>query len=1143
MRTIDNRVRCRVCRSVFCNSCALSWGQGKGLTTICCGDRNTFYEDRRAAALKLAADVENAISDTNLQDKDGKVKMSIQTLLFQFGLMMVLLSSFRLFRVVSELFDLLIRVLEFEERNGLEASVTQSQALRIHLPMKEYQALNKKVALMACKNDVDLGMPASLPRRARNVRSDVPNTVTTVAFLLSDLADHPLTQLLAWTIILFGRSERFRVSIYALSEPDSSSKIVEELEKEFKGSGRWIQFKPEHTDEYISMEVRKENVNFLIDAVGNQDGSRKGLRFGATTHAISFLNDPGLPPKDSKWPRFVVDPSMFKAVDWARDEWVLEGLSIFSSWQPPLHPSLVHGVDRTSRRAGGDTFNIFVNTSLDRIPDSEMLWTILIFIPSAVIYFYGQPEGCVPRIVNEAKVFAQAKGVDEKCILERLKFWGYMPLPEHMQRIRDIIDLALTWGNYPGHTSTNACLTAGTPVVTVEGLRGGGGAAGWVPAGMFEILGLAFMVIRNGESVIQSVVDAINELIEHPAVLREIGEHLDKHARAGTSFFDQSRTMDDMMKLMDELSRGKKGVLDCRSLGPEGELYSRGQDGRIVFATAAAAAACISPLAVCSEHPCEEPIEAMWSDIPVVEGIRPSATRSHGPHLGLVSQPDSGRGRQHTSIQPANGSACQHYPTQRNDEYMTGASPQVPAFIYLSYSIVLIALFPPQVVAGDGRRRQPEKVVGAGGQRRSRLQTLEIESRRVDLTNDASAQESKDTAAVSSNFTTYHPFRYYLDGAPIPSPHASLSELVSESLNRVLGPDLREDLLIDICSYLLDRVDPLQYGIAGICFRDILPTLRHRDFIHLSALTWFLTCFSDACGIKKELDCVPMFAHKIEEFMHSPVKMGDRKGDVVITDGTLMDYIREIDVRNPDLRQIKKMLDRAGSLDHVVVFLQYQGNHFCSGALDMRGKDTKQMVVSLRNSDGSCIPSGMKENVEAVAKALNRSVKWIRKQEPPQGPLECGPRSILSMCDLAQTISLGASDDAHRLERDEKYEALFKGKSRTRADFQAIKDIESEVNNRSDRLRAFIALAVLKCLSCLQNPLYDFESNLKSALEDLRPNKRQRGAKYSGRRQAPSGTYAPSASLIEDCSSLGIVGEGREVLSVVHSSCSCILSH
>ena len=1139
MRTIDNRVRCRDCRSVFCNSCALSWGQGKGLTTICCGDRNTFYEDRRAAALKLAADVENAISDTNLQDKNGKVKMSIQTLLFQFGLMMVLLSSFRLFRVVSELFDLLIRVLEFEERNGLEASVTQSQALRIHLPMKEYQDLNKKVALMACKHDVVLDMPASLPRRARNVRSDVPNTVTTVAFLLSDLADHPLTQLLAWTIILFGRSERFRVSIYALSEPDSSSKIVEELEKEFKDKGRWIQFKPEHTDEYISMEVRKENVNFLIDAVGNQDGSRKGLRFGATTHAISFLNDPGLPPKDSKWPRFVVDPSMFKAVDRARDEWVLEGLSIFSSWQPPLHPSLVQGVDRTSRRAGGDTFNIFVNTSLDRIPDSEMLWTILLANSSVVIYFYGQPEGCIPRIVTEAEEFARAKGEDEKCILARLKFWGYMPLPEHMQRIRDIIDLALTWGNYPGHTSTNACLTAGTPVVTVEGLRGGGGAPAWVPAGMLVILGLAFMVIRNGESVIQSVVDAINELIKHPGVLREIGEHLDKHARAGTSFFDQSRTMDDMMKLMDELSLGKTGFLDCRSVMPEGELYSRGEDGKIVFATAAAADR--SPLEACSRNPCEGPIEAMWIDIPVDEA------RSHSSHLGSLSEPGSGRERKHTSIQPVNGfpaagNARQHYQPQRYHESMTGAS-QVPAFIYLSYSIVLIALFPPQVVAGDGRRRQPEKVVGAGGQRRSRLQTLENEIARVDLTNDASAQEGNDTAAVSSNFTTYHPFRYYLDGAPIPSPHASLSELVSESLNRVLGPDLREDLLIDICSYLLDRVDPLQYGIAGICFRDILPTLRHRDFIHLSALTWFLTCFSDACGIKKELDCVPMFAHKIEAFMHSPVKMGDRKGDVVITDGTLMDYIREIDVRNPGLRQINEMLKRAGSWDHVVVFLQYQGNHFCSGALDMRGNDTKQMVVSLRNSDGSCIPSGMKENVEAVAKALNMSVKWIRKQEPLQGPLECGPRSILSMCDLAQTISLGASDDAHRLERDEKYEALFKGKTRTRAYVQAIKDIESEVNNRSDRLRAFIALAVLKCLSCLQNPLYDFESNLKSALEDLRQNKRQRGAKYSGRRQAPSGTYAPSASLIEDCSSLGIVGEGREVLSVVHSSCSCILSH
>jgi hypothetical protein len=148
----------------------------------------------------------------------------------------------------------------------------------------------------------------------------------------------------------------------------------------------------------------------------------------------------------------------------------------------------------------------------------------------------------------------------------------------------------------------------------------------------------------------------------------------------------------------------------------------------------------------------------------------------------------------------------------------------------------------------------------------------------LDLTNDAT-DENKDTASVISNLTTFHPIRDYLDGAPIQSQHATLSELVSESLKRLLGRDVSIDSLIEICNSMLDRVDlnTLQDGVAGICLEEIIPTLRHRRSIHMSILLWFLACFSDACGIKRELeDDEPLFAHQTADSKLPPVTMGDK---------------------------------------------------------------------------------------------------------------------------------------------------------------------------------------------------------------------------------------------------------------------------
>ena len=605
----------------MCDGCALRWEKGNGNTDICCGDRVKFYEDRCAAALALAADVERILSNPKPISVDGHVTIRIQTFLFTFASMIVLLSSFRQFAIVIELFQLLMAVLEFEEKYGLEASLTISQALRIHLPMEQYKALYRKIALMSipCKNNdpEDMAKPVSLPLRARVKQvQQVEMPKDTLAFLLFDLQDHPLAQLMVYTIILFCRREDLNVLIYALAEPDLSCTIVKELVDEFKGDengkSRWIQLDPNQNDDKLSELMKQDNVTFLVDLVGNQHGSRKGLRFRAT-HAISFLNDSGLPPESarSKWTQFVVDASMLNAVDRDRDTWIHKDLSIFSSWQPPLHPSYVDGVERGSRRKVGSTFNIFINTSLDRIPPAEMLWTILHEIPAAVLYFCGSPEGCIPTIMIEATEFARKKNLFPDFFHSRVVFWGHLPLSEHIQRIRDIIDLAFTYGHYPGHTSTNACLTAGTPVLTVGGFYGGGGAAAWVPAGMLMMLGLAFMVMPNDEKVILSVVDAIKEFIEHPEVLRDVGELLDKHAREHTSFFDQNRTMDDLTTLMHKLSAGEKGILDCASRKPEPQLYSRGANGKLDLESTAA----LSPLHVCLRNPVEDALGEIWCEM------------------------------------------------------------------------------------------------------------------------------------------------------------------------------------------------------------------------------------------------------------------------------------------------------------------------------------------------------------------------------------------------------------------------------------------------------------------------------------------------------------------------------------------------
>ena len=338
----------------------------------------------------------------------------------------------------------------------------------------------------------------------------------------------------------------------------------------------------------------------MLDIVGSHERTMPTLLqlLDSKTCIVNLADNP-VPCDGSTWDGCVVDRQMFNALEGRKD--AVKGLYLFSSRWPPLDPSVVNGVDRTHFRVRAPTspFNIFVAARMDRLgPDDwRMLWEILRRIPEVILHFYGLPMFCINGILGECRNMDEKDrhgsqnlqealkqcGTDWQIVslASRIKFMGGLPLPLHIDRLRNAMDAVVAprvrgfdGGDVYTHIST--CLTAGLIVLSVGG-RGDGGE--------LELLGLECLVLGNDDKadvVTDRIIRDLIALRDNRSLGNVIREHLDRHAREGTSFFDQYRFPEDIKALIQRLAGGGTGVLNCETCKPEPQAIARESNRELV---------------------------------------------------------------------------------------------------------------------------------------------------------------------------------------------------------------------------------------------------------------------------------------------------------------------------------------------------------------------------------------------------------------------------------------------------------------------------------------------------------------------------------------------------------------------------------
>jgi hypothetical protein len=174
--------------------------------------------------------------------------------------------------------------------------------------------------------------------------------------------------------------------------------------------------------------------------------------------------------------------------------------------------------------------------------------------------------------------------------------------------------------------------------------------------------------------------------------------------------------------------------------------------------------------------------------------------------------------------------------------------------------------------------------------------------------------------------------------------------------------------------------------------------------------------------------------------------------------------------------------------DRIGLGIYFKDNHFVSVALDTRNPRAAKM--SSRNSLLHLFPPGLETRVKAVlqARTADQSLIVINAPDVEQESLECGPRSLLNVCDDALAISKGAND-VFRLDPGSKRADLV-GRLKTirvRASNEEWLNYTAIVNANSDAVRQLLTLGLLKAMSvALPQPLFqNFEEAIDEAVQSV----------------------------------------------------------
>jgi hypothetical protein len=200
----------------------------------------------------------------------------------------------------------------------------------------------------------------------------------------------------------------------------------------------------------------------------------------------------------------------------------------------------------------------------------------------------------VKEVEDKARIFAAEKELDpEEFVRKRIVMWFYLPMVEHLRRTREEVDVAIAYGNYPAHTAAHTVMLAGRPVVAVEGLSGGGGLSGHVPASMNVFVGLGALTVANGtvEEVEAKVLSLLKQLHREPHLLDAICNHLDSLRRGKRALCDPDRCKADVLLGLELLlaQDGPRSIINCATCNPESPLLATDAEGELKLAAQGAA--------------------------------------------------------------------------------------------------------------------------------------------------------------------------------------------------------------------------------------------------------------------------------------------------------------------------------------------------------------------------------------------------------------------------------------------------------------------------------------------------------------------------------------------------------------------------
>lgn len=330
-----------------------------------------------------------------------------------------------------------------------------------------------------------------------------------VGYLSANFHDHAVARQMAGA---FERHDRFRFAITAFSlGPDDGGDLRKRLAPafdEFLDMRTW-------DDERIAQEIRRREIDLLVDLMGFTENSRPGIaaRRVAPVQA-GFVGYPGTSGGDFI-DYLIADPTV---VPPDSNPWYSEKIVRLPHCYLPQDISRVVSGDQVSREAAGlpeqgIVFCCF-NHSYKIGPEIFDIWMRLLRnVPGSVLWLNNTHPAAQRNLLEEARARDVAP--------ERIIFAPFVASDaEHLARLK-AADLFLDTPGYNAHATASDALLAGLPVLTVVGDR----FAARVGASLLHAIGMDELIAGDLQQYEKLAMELAREPSRLAAIRRRIAEN------------------------------------------------------------------------------------------------------------------------------------------------------------------------------------------------------------------------------------------------------------------------------------------------------------------------------------------------------------------------------------------------------------------------------------------------------------------------------------------------------------------------------------------------------------------------------------------------------------------------------------------